>query len=243
MEIQKPKIRKQEVIKISIPQSQLEMIRVLQKSFNYEVKGTMYFNDNNVFDSFSIRTDSSEIYSSGDSSWSLFFHTHPNNTAKKYGIRYFSPPSVMDVMEIYEYNYSFLPTNLGKKGETSIIFTNEGIYLLQVNRSRFTDFIRKIFKTENVTLDQIEEYLNNTFTKFMVKNIKTEMQKMVPHEPIDMTNPQISKIQYHKILKKMSKLISSRYGFDMHYYSWDDIRSKKKLSFTIYDFHISKSKV
>jgi len=66
------------------------MIRVLQREFDYEVKGTIYVDHNRQFKSFEVRTDSSETFSYGASEWRISFHTHPDKTAQKYGIRYFS---------------------------------------------------------------------------------------------------------------------------------------------------------
>jgi hypothetical protein len=162
------KKREFKVIDVLIPFNQLSMIKVLQKEFDYEVKGTIYVDHDHQFKSFEVRTDSSEIYSYGASDWRISFHTHPDKTAQKYGVRYFSPPSVDDVLEIYDHNFQFVPdTTHSGFGEISIIFANEGIYVLQVNRTSFMEF-----NTENLPIEGLEEILNGTLTDFLVSEVK-----------------------------------------------------------------------
>jgi hypothetical protein len=169
------------VIEVHIPYDQLSMIRVLQKEFNYEVKGTIYVDHDHNFKSFEVRTDNSEIYSYGASDWRISFHTHPDKTAQKYGIRYFSPPSVDDILEIYDHNLKFVPdtTQFGF-GELSIIFANEGIYVLQVNRDSFVKF-----NEEHLPIEGLEEVLNGTFTDFLVTEVKKGIYDTVEGKSIN----------------------------------------------------------
>jgi hypothetical protein len=172
------------VIEVHIPYDQLSMIRVLQKEFNYEVKGTIYVDHDYEFISFEVRTDNSEIYSYGASDWRISFHTHPDKTAQKYGIRYFSPPSVDDVLEIYDHSTKFVPDNTQSGfGEISIIFTNEGIYVLQVNRNNFIKF-----NEENLPIEGLEEILKGTLTDFLVSEVKKGIYNSIEGKTID-TDP------------------------------------------------------
>ena len=233
------KYREYELIKLNIPYGQLEMIKVLQSNFNYEVKGTIYFNRDHEFSSFAVRTDSSEIYSYGETSWRIFFHTHPDNTAKKYGVRYFSPPSVDDILEIYEHSINFVPTSLsGSLGEISIIFTNEGVYVLQVNRDNFAKF-----NETNMPIELLKVCLDETFTKFAVGFVRERMQKIVesktPGEKLDTDNPQISLVEYQDILKSLAQTTSDDYGFNMTYHTWDSL-SKNGLDIQVYDYYVNK---
>jgi len=174
------------VIKMHIPYDQLAMIRVLQKEFNYEVKGTIYVDHEYQFKSFEVRTDNSEIFSYGASDWRISFHTHPDKTAQKYGIRYFSPPSVDDVLEIYDHSLAFVPENTQSGfGEISIIFANEGIYILQVNRDSFIKF-----NEENLPIEGLEEVLNGTLTDFLVTKVKKGITEIIEPESKPDPNPE-----------------------------------------------------
>ena len=173
----KPEIKKKvfRVIKIHIPYNQLAMIRVLQKEFDYEVKGTIYVDHDHMFKSFEVRTDSSALYSYGASDWRISFHTHPDKTAQKYGMRYYSPPSPEDVMEIYDHSLRYVPDNTQSGfGELSIIFANEGIYVLQVDRDKFAKF-----NTDALPVEALEEILNQTLTECLVVELKEGIRKAV----------------------------------------------------------------
>ena len=89
-------------VRIRIPYQKLRMLHILQQNYPYEVKGTIYFDNDMKFKSFEIRTNLDPISAEGSEDWALFFHTHPRQTAKTQGFAFFSPPSVEDVMEIYE---------------------------------------------------------------------------------------------------------------------------------------------
>lgn len=248
------------VIDVHIPYDQLSMIRVLQKEFNYEVKGTIYVDHDHKFKSFEVRTDNSEIYSYGASDWRISFHTHPDRTAQKYGIRYFSPPSVDDVLEIYDHTLQFVPDTTQRGfGEISIIFTNEGIYVLQVNRDSFTKF-----NTENLPIEGLEEILNGTLTDFMVTEVKKGISEAIQGQPIcsdqregakrhpvikkrlgpsaskiDYDNPNITVAQYTAIVKCLSRKVSELYGFDMSFYSWPELE-KTGLTLKVCDYFLNK---
>lgn len=237
--LQPPKItvdikkREYKVIDVNIPYGQLEMIKVLQKEFDYEVKGTIYVDNNYQFKSFEVRTDNSEIYSYGASDWRVSFHTHPDKTAQKYGVRYYSPPSVDDVIEIYDHSISFAPDTT-KHGfeEISIVFTNEGIYVLQVNRTRFNEF-----NNENLPIEALEEMLNATLTDFLVTELKKRMKEVVPD--IDFDKPEISVEEYSKILKGISADTGEMYGYDMTFYSWTDLK-ENGLDLKVCDYFLNK---
>lgn len=223
--------KKFKLIKINIPYQQLELIRSLQKSFDYEVKGTINLDKKYLFDSFLIRTDSSSTHSYGDAAWKISYHTHPDQTAKRYGIRYFSPPSVDDIIEIYEHSLCYVPSNVAKRcGELSIIFTNEGIYVLQVNRTSFAKF-----NEVGMPIEVLEELLNHTLTDFMVNNIKTKISQISGSN--DMKNPDITLDQYSEILRDMSSIVSKDFGLDMYYYPWTQLESDG-LNLQIYDYHV-----
>lgn len=255
------------VIKVHIPYDQLSMIRVLQKEFNYEVKGTIYVDHDYKFISFEVRTDNSEIYSYGASDWRISFHTHPDKTAQKYGIRYFSPPSVDDVLEIYDHSTKFVPDNTQSGfGEISIIFANEGIYVLQVNRNNFIKF-----NEENLPIEGLEEILKGTLTDFLVSEVKKGIYnsvegKTIDTDPrtkpvikkreskdipsitpvpapakthVDFDNPDISVEQYAIVVKRLSRKVSELYGFDMTFYSWIELKDKG-LTLTVCDYFLNK---
>lgn len=236
------KIREYKIIPFNIPYKQLEMIKVLQGKFDYEVKGTIYVDHDHKFKSFEVRTDSSEIFSYGSADWRVSFHTHPDNTAQKYGIRYFSPPSVDDVMEIYEHSVEYVPeTVAGSFGEISIIFANEGIYVLQVDRESFQKY-----NYENLPTEALNILLEETLTEFMVSNVKKGIKETINkrHENkdknivIDMDNPDISYEEYIKILKKLVKLVTKDFGFNMQYHSWIELK-EKGLTLKVFDYFLN----
>lgn len=218
---------------VTIPYDHLRMIRVLQAEFNHEVKGTLYVDHNYNFVSFEIRTTGSETESEGASDWRISFHTHPANTAKKYGIGYFSPPSVDDVLEIYDHNIAYIPdTSKAGFGELSIIFTNEGIYVLQANRESFAKF-----NTEDLPIEGLEAILQGTFTEFLVTELKRGMSKI--SSDIDFDNPHISIEQFTRIIKELCVKVSDSYGFDMTFYSWPEL-TEKGLVLKVYDYFLNK---
>jgi hypothetical protein len=250
------KRRQYEVIKVNIPYNQIAMIRVLQKEFDYEVKGTIYVDHNHKFVSFEVRTDSSEIFSYGASDWRISFHTHPDKTAQKYGVRYFSPPSVDDVLEIYDHSLQFVPDSTQSGfGEISIILTNEGIYILQVNRDNFVKFNK-----EELPVEGLEEILKQTLTDYMVNQVKTGITSTIDGQTIntvasasasapkvsdtkvDFDNPDITAEQFSLIVKRLSKKISDMYGFDMSFYSWKQLE-KDGLTLQVCDYFLNKKVV
>lgn len=261
------KKRVYKVIKVHIPYSQLSMIRVLQKEFDYEVKGTIYVDQDHKFKSFEVRTDNSEIFSYGASDWRISFHTHPDKTAQKYGVRYFSPPSVDDVLEIYDHNLQYVPdTTQSGFGEISIIFANEGIYVLQVNRTSFAKFNK-----ENLPVEGLEEILNQTFTDLLVTELKRgihntmdgitittaptaddttgtktktgKTKKTTPvikkRRKLDLNNPDITIEQFTRVVKKISSKVSSLYGFNMTFQSWVELE-KTGLTLEVCDYFLNK---
>lgn len=225
---------------LNVPYAQLQMIRVLQSNFNYEVKGTMFFQGSSVsngdssFKCFTVRTDSSEIYSYGDESWKISFHTHPDATAVKYGVRYFSPPSVDDVLEIYQYSFSYVPSTMAKSlGEISVIFANEGIYLLQVDRDKFDRF-----NNAGMPIELLEQILRETFTEFMTNHLKSSLQAALgPDQVLDMENPQVTLDQYYNALKALSAVTTTDFGFNMNFYSWTELE-KDGLNIKAYDYFL-----
>lgn len=248
--------RNYEVRIVNIPYDQLAMIKVLQKEFDYEVKGTIYVDHDHKFVSFEVRTDNSEIYSYGASDWRISFHTHPDKTAQKYGIRYFSPPSVDDVLEIYDHSLQFVPdTTSSGFGELSIIFANEGIYVLQVDRDRFAEFNK-----DSLPVEALEEILKHTFSEFLVAEIKRGIQNVVdgrtittqkdaetevPRDPktkVDFEQPDITIDDFTRIVRKLSDKVSDLYGFNMTYYPWKELQ-QNGLKLTVCDYFLNKKVV
>lgn len=272
------------VIEVKIPHDQLSMIKVLQKEFDYEVKGTIYVDHDHNFVSFEVRTDNSEIFSYGASDWRISFHTHPDKTAQKYGIRYFSPPSVDDVLEIYDHSMKFVPESTKSGfGEISIIFANEGIYILQVNRDSFAKF-----NEANLPIEGLEEVLKGTLTDFLVDEVKKGIYNTVdgksinthvartkpviikrddradadvsfqastpPNKPkpnikkkpaetkrpeVNFDDPDITVEQYTAVVKRLSRKVTELYGFDMHFYSWVELKNDG-LTLKVYDYFLNK---
>lgn len=217
--------KKHDNLTISVPYQQLEMIRLLQSHFKYEVKGTLIFDNSYKFKGFEIRTDQDELYSTGASNWKIFFHTHPDKTAQKYGIRYYSPPSVDDVMEIYDYSRKYMPDTISNKfGENSIIFTNEGLYILRADRGLY-----KKQKLNEMTEDEQEEFLNREFNPFIVDFIKTKIKtlyqlKTKQSDPVvNFDNPDISYDQFSTMVKALAQAVTEKFGFSMTFYDWNDL--------------------
>lgn len=260
------KKREYKIISVKIPYNQLSMIRVLQKEFDYEVKGTIYVDHNHEFVSFEVRTDSSEIYSYGASDWRISFHTHPDKTAQKYGVRYFSPPSVDDVLEIYDHNLEYIPvTTKSGFGELSIVFANEGIYVLQVNRDNF-----KEFNKDNLPIEGLQAVLEATLTDYMVSELKKgiysatdgrtidtvigkDSGKVVPkikersttpvptpvRAPLNLETPDIPEQQFATVVKRLGRKVSELYGFDMTFYSWKELEADG-LNLKVSDYFLKK---
>lgn len=231
------KHRQYNMVNINIPYAQLQMIKVLQSNFDYEVKGTIHLDDNRNFSCFLVRTDSSELYSYGDSKWKISFHTHPDKTAIKYGLRYFSPPSIDDVLEIYEHSIAYAPTSLsGGLGEISIIFANEGIYVLQVNRERF-----RTYNKSDMPIELLEECLKGTFTEFMVDKVKRSIfsNNKSPH-PDDIANPKVDLAAYQSILRGVAADVTEEFGFNMSYSSWSELEEAGGLNLLAYDYFLTE---
>jgi len=229
--------RRYTVVNVNIPYSQLNMIRVLQRSFNYEVKGTIYVDGQHKFKSFEVRTDGSETYSYGASDWRLSFHTHPDATAQKYGLRYFSPPSVDDIMEIYDHTQNFVPDDSpGGTGELSIIFCGEGVYILKTDRERFAKF-----NTENLPLDQLELVLTDTFTAFMTDFVKAELKKAAERagRPLNIDNPDISVEDYMILLTDLAKKVTEEFGLIMEFWPWSKLE-KDGLDLKVCTYYLNK---
>lgn len=247
--------RKFEVRTVNIPYSQLAMIKVLQKEFDYEVKGTIYVDHEYKFVSFEVRTDSSEVYSYGASDWRISFHTHPDKTAQKYGVRYFSPPSVDDVLEVYEHSLQFVPdTTQSGFGELSIIFANEGIYVLQVDRVRFAEFNK-----DSLPVEALEEILKQTFSEFLVGEIKHGIQSIADGRTIttqqgnpsvsakgsakvDFEQPDITIEDFTRVVRKLSGKVSDLYGFNMSFYPWNELK-QNGLTLKVSDYFLNKKVV
>ena len=230
------KRRVYEIKTVTIPYDQLRMIRILQGEFAFEVKGTLYVDHNYNFVSFEIRTISSETESEGASDWRISFHTHPANTATKYGVGYFSPPSVDDILEIYDHNLAYVPeTTRAGFGELSIIFANEGIYVLQANRESFAKF-----NADDLPIEGLEAVLQGTLTEFLVTELKKGMMDIDPN--IDIDNPNISIEQFSMIIKDLCVKVSNMYGLDMSFYSWPELKDTG-LELHVYDYFLNKKVV
>ncbi len=235
----KPKIRldikkkSYKTFDVVIPFSQLDMIKVLQRNFNYEVKGTLYFDHDNKFKSFEVRTDNSELFSTGSSEWKISYHTHPDNTAKKYGLRYYSPPSPTDVLEIIDRTMQFIPNNISQMlGEISLVFTNEGIYIMQADRNLFS-----ACKMKDMNDEEMEEYLKTEFNKFITQYVISGLRNIDPK--VNLQNPNVTIDQFSNILSNMSKEITKVFGFKMSFYSWNQLK-EKGLHLTTNDYHVEK---
>jgi len=209
-------------VKLKIPYKQLEMIKTLQMLYKFEVKGTLHFDQSLKFKGFEIRTDNSEIFSSGSSDWRIAFHTHPDKTAEKYGLRYYSPPSVDDVMEIYDHSMQYVPNTIPQKlGEISIVFTNEGLYIMQANRLLFTKA-----ELDKMSEEEQESMLQRDFNLFVIGHIKEKIREIYKTEnkgTPDFIKPDISYMQFSKMLKQMARKITDKFGFSMKFYDWKEL--------------------
>lgn len=208
--------RKYSTVSIHIPFEQLNMIRVLQREFNYEVNGTIYVDENYKFKSFEVRTDSDECFSTSATDWKISYHTHPDRTAHKYGLRYYSPPSVDDVMLIFDHCREFAPDTVHSSlGEIMIIFANEGIYLLQVDRIKFNDLCK------DMTDDDLEDYLNTQFNPLITGFVKKRVEKLSGKITLD--HPNVTVDQFIKILKDLTVEINKKFPLKITYYSWKEL--------------------
>lgn len=227
------RLREYETININIPYEQLQMIRILQREFTYEVNGTFYVDHNYKFVSFEVRTDNDEFFSSSASDWKITYHTHPDNAAQKYGLRYYSPPSVDDVMGIFDHCREYTPDNVHKSlGEIMVIFANEGIYVLQVNRTKFMDG-----KYNTMTDDELEAMLNDKFNPLLVQHVSTQIAN-ITNGVSNIDNPDISADQFIKILHDLTDIVNSQFPFEMDFYGWSEL--KKGLNLKVNTYFVTK---
>jgi hypothetical protein len=210
------------------------MIRVLQKEFDYEVKGAVYVDTEYKFKSFEIRSDESATASYGADDWRIYFHTHPDKTAQKYGVRYFSPPSVDDVIDIYELSTKFVPTTCAF-GEISMIFANEGIYVMRVAREMFAEFNK-----DNLPIEVLEMVLHDSLTAFMVGKLKTEMIARTNNTKLNIDDPEISYDDYIESVKKVAKNISDEFGFHIDFYGWTELETTGSLELEVSSYFLNK---
>ena len=151
------KLKKYEDVKLTVPIVSWIWLGVAVSQF--EIKGALYFDHSYNFKSFDIRTDNDRLACTGGSDWKIYFHTHPDQTSQIFGLRYYSPPSVDDVMEIYDHYCRYVPkTVCSRLGELSIIIANEGIYVMQLDRQQY-----EALGLHEKTEEQQEEMLNNDF--------------------------------------------------------------------------------
>ena len=235
------KLKQHSNIELHVPYSKLEMIKLLQTQYDYEVKGALYFDHQHKFKSFDIRTDNEALYFTGASDWKIYFHTHPDKTSQTFGIRYYSPPSVDDVMEIYDHTRSYVPTSICSTiGELSIIFANEGIYVMQLNRESF-----KRLKLNELSDDDLEDKLNSEFNSFIVNRIKADIKGIYDLEKKgkpDYNNPDISYEQFTTILKSMAAKVDSKFGFKLEFYNWIELE-KEGLTLKSNTYFVNKKVV
>lgn len=209
-------------VRIRIPYKKLEMLRVLQKEYPYEVKGTIYFDPNMKFKSFEIRTDLDPGSAEGSEDWTLFFHTHPKQTAKNLGLPYFSPPSVEDVMEIYERTLRADWPDTHRLGETSIIIASEGLWILQVNRRGFRKMVREIFG-EGAKPD--EEVLEVILKETWNDSIAEILREINPGGKYTHKAPE-------KVFNELARRLSDQYGINILYRSWKSLQDRSELNIT-----------
>lgn len=215
---------------IKIPLKKIDIIKILQDSYEYEIKGTFYFDEKLRFQSFEIRTNLDPKSAEGDAEWALFFHTHPKRTAQTLGLPYFSPPSVDDVMEIYDRtlkDYKKQSEQLQKDkrlGETSIVFTSEGVWILQVNHKAFMNMVKKTFNGKIPDEEILEVILNETYTGFMVETLREI-------NPGDNTLLKGEKAP-DRTLQILARIVSEQYGFNLRFLSWSNLEQRNELSFT-----------
>jgi hypothetical protein len=230
---------------IRIPYKKLNMIRILQERYEYEIKGTFYFDNNLKFLSFEIRTNLDPKSADGDAEWALFFHTHPKKTADTLGIAYFSPPSVDDVMEIYERTlkdyesgHPSITKNGNKRlGETSIVVSSEGIWILQVDHKAFQNLIKRTFGGKIPDEAILELILNETYTGFMIETLREIYSGKKDPETFD-NNLLKGQKAPHDTLERLASIVSDQYGFKLRFIPWDVLEQRRELSFTTQLEHI-----
>jgi len=212
-------LREYQNIQMNIPYNQLQLIKVLQTGYPYEVTGTIYVDDHYVFKGFEVRTDNNELFSSCASDWKISYHTHPDNTAIKYGLRYFSPPSVDDIMVIFDHDRSYTPETIsGSMGEISIIFTNEGIYVLQADRERFVNSAYMSISDEEMTV-----LLHTEYNQFMADYVRKRIIELTGNAQ-NLENPDISHANFVHIIQGVSNAIAERLPLQMKFYDWIQLK-------------------
>ena len=222
--------------KFFIPYKQLAMIHTLQQNFSYEIKGTFTFNKQKKLTGFEIRTDSDRVSSTGSLSWNIFFHTHPDETSQKIGLRYFSPPSVEDIMEIYDRSEQFVRTDFSdQRGEISIVIANEGVYIMQVDRKTFREH-----GIDNMSDEERQDMLEMKLMPLLIVEVREGILKK--NDKVDFKNTDMVDVSYDdfiKVIKRTSKKITSKFGFHMDFKDWNTIeRSGLYLSTNTYFMNI-----
>ncbi len=215
-------------IRIRIPYKKLEMLRILQREYPYEVKGTFYFDPQMKFRSFEIRTDLDPASAEGSEDWTLFFHTHPMQTAQNLGLAYFSPPSVEDVMEVYERTLRADWPDTHRLGETSIIIASEGVWILQVNRRGFRKMVSEIFQGAYPNDEILEIILQETWNA-SIAEILGEINPNGKYER--MAAPE-------KVFTELAKRLSDQYGIRILYHSWPSLHARGELNITTNKNHV-----
>ena len=69
----------------------------------------------------------------------------------------------------------------------------------------------------------MESYLQEHFNEHVVNFVKSGILKKNPNA--DLTNPDISKSDFYKILQDMSVQITDKFGIRMDFNSWDTLKS------------------
>ena len=233
------KPRNYQAVNLAIPYQQLSMIKLLQANYEYEVKGTLYFDSHNQFKSFEIRTDGSPIESTGASDWRIQFHTHPDRTAQRYGVRYYSPPSVEDVLEVYSHNQRFVPETVDQSlGEISLVVTNEGIYLMQTDRQAFSDSpLAELDESEQEAY--LHERYNPFISSFIIERVKAVYELEGWGQP-DLANPdRLTYAQFSTMVKGLAHAVSQRFGFTLKFYDWKEL-SEQGLTLSTSTYYANK---
>lgn len=216
-------------VRIRIPYKKLEMLRILQREYPYEVKGTFYFDPQMKFKSFEIRTDLDPASAEGSEDWTLFFHTHPMQTAKNLGLPYFSPPSVEDVMEIYERTLRADWPDTHRLGEISIIIASEGLWILQVSRRGFRKMVKEIFgEGSNPDTEILEVILNETWNASIAEFLKE----------INPDGKYTRQAAPEKVFNELAKRLGDQYGIRILYRSWPCLHAKGELNITTNKDHV-----
>ena len=232
------KLKKYEDVKLTVPYSQLDMIKVLQSHYEFEIKGALYFDHSYNFKSFDIRTDNDRLACTGGSDWKIYFHTHPDQTSQIFGLRYYSPPSADDVMEIYDHYCRYVPkTVCSRLGELSIIIANEGIYVMQLDRQQY-----EALGLHEKTEEQQEEMLNNDFNAEIILELKKRIADLYDLEgkgKPDYSNPDISYEQFSRMLKVVCDGIHQKFGFKLKFHDWTELKDTG-LQFETSSFFVNK---